>query len=132
MHPRRITHSAALGLTLAALAAPTAGAAPADLRSPDARDAARTAEAATGGPRQDLRSPDARDLAAGRGTFSAPEVTVVKLSEPSPTAGGLDWADAGIGAGGMLALVLIGAGGALVITRRSHDRPAHRRAPIVG
>jgi hypothetical protein len=132
MHPRRITHSAALGLTLAALAAPASGAAPADLRSPDARDAARTAEAATGGPRQDLRSPDARDLAAGRGTFSAPEVTVVKLSEPSPTAGGLDWADAGIGAGGMLALVLIGAGGALVITRRSHDRPAHRRAPIAG
>ena len=102
MHPRRITRSAALGLTLAALAASTASAVPADLRSPDARDAARTAEAATGGPRQDLRSPDARDLAAGRGTFSAPEVTVVRVSEPSPAAGGLDWADAGIGAGGML------------------------------
>ena len=134
MQSRRITRSAALGLTLAALAAPTAGAVPADLRSPDARDAALAAKAATG-PRQDLRSPDARDLAAGRGTFSAPEVTVVKVSEPAPTAptaGGLDWTDAGIGAGGMLGLVLIGVGGALVIVRRTHDRPAHRRTAITG
>ena len=135
MHPHRITRSAALGLTLAALAASTASAVPADLRSPDARDAARTAEAATGGPRQDLRSPDARDLAAGRGTFSAPEVTVVKVSEPAPaapTAGGLDWTDAGIGAGGMLGLVLIGVGGTLVIMRRTHDRPTHRGTPVAG
>jgi hypothetical protein len=132
MHSHRITRSAALGLTLAALAASTASAVPADLRSPDARDAARTAEAVTGVPSQDLRSPDARDLADGRGTFSAPEVTVVKVSEPSPTAGGLDWADAGIGAGGMLGLVLVGAGGALLITRRVHDRPAHRRTAISG
>ena len=132
MHPRRITRTAALGLTLAALAAPTAGAVPADLRSPDARDAARTEEALTGVPRQDLRSPDARDLADGRGTFNAPEVTVVKVSEPAPSAGGLDWADAGIGAGGMLGLVLIGAGGALLIMRRMHHRPAHRRTAITG
>ena len=124
MHPRRITRSAALGLTLAALAAPTAGAAPADLRSPDARDAARTSEAATGGPRQDLRSPDARDLAVGRGTFSAPEVTVVKVSEPSPAAGGLDWADAGIGAGGALAMIVLAGGSALaVVHRRRTLRP---------
>jgi hypothetical protein len=132
MHPRRITRSAALGLMLAALAAPTASAVAADLRSPDARDAARTAEAAAGGPQQDLRSPDARDHAGGRGTFSAPEVTVVKVSEPAPIEGGLDWADAGIGAGGMLSLVLIGVGGALLITRRTHDRPAHRRTAISG
>ena len=63
MHPHRIIRSAALGLTLAALAASTASAVPADLRSPDARDAARTEEALTGVPRQDLRSPDARDAA---------------------------------------------------------------------
>ena len=134
MHPSRITRSAALGLTLAALAAPTAGAVPADLRSPDARDAALSVEAAAAAPRQDLRSPDARDRAAGRGTFSAPEVTVVKVSEPAPapTSGGLDWTDAGIGAGGMLGLVLIGVGGALVIVRRTHDRPGHRRTAITG
>jgi len=151
MLSHRITRSAALGLTLAAFAAPTAAAVPADLRSPDTRDAALTAatggpqdlrspdtrdaaltaEAAKGAPRQDLRSPDTRDFAAGRGTFSAPEVTVVKVSEPSPVAGGLDWADAGIGAGGMLGLVLVGVGGALVISRRTH-RPAHGRTAITG
>ena len=132
MHTRRITRSAALGLTLAALAAPTAVAVPADLRSPDARDAAVTAKAATGGPQQDLRSPDARDYASGRGTFSAPDVTVVKVSDPAPTAGGLDWADAGIGAGGMLGLILVGVGGAVLIMRRTHDRPAHGRTAITG
>ena len=61
MLAHRITRSAALGLTLAAFAAPTAAAVPADLRSPDTRDAAITA-AASGGPR-DLRSPDTRDAA---------------------------------------------------------------------
>ena len=59
---------------------------------------------------QDLRSPDARDAADGRGTFSAPEVAVVKVTEPSPPSGGLDWGDAGIGAGGMLALTLLASG----------------------
>ena len=133
MHPSRITRSAALGLTLAAFAAPTAGAVPADLRSPDARDAALTSSlAGTSAPRQDLRSPDARDHTAGRGTFNAPDVTVVKVTEPAPTAGGFDWADAGIGAGGILGLVLVGAGGALVITRRAHGRSAHSRTAITG
>ena len=56
----------------------------------------------------------------------------MRVSEPSPAAGGLDWADAGIGAGGMLGLVLVGVGGALLITRRMHDRPAHRRTAISG
>ena len=107
MNPHRLIRTAALGLTVVALAAPAAGARPADFRSPDARDAALAAEAQQGRPRQDLRTPDARDQAAGRGTFSAPEVTVVKVTEPAPTVGGLDWADAVLGAGGMLGLVLI-------------------------
>jgi hypothetical protein len=129
MHPRRITRSAALGLTLAALAAPAASAQQ-DLRSPDARDAARAAESQ---PVQDLRSPDTRDLAAGRGTFSAPEVTVVKVSEPVPSSdGGLDWADAGIGAGGMLGLVLVGIGGAFMVARRMHARPGRGHTAITG
>src|SRR4051812_9069873 len=108
MSQHRFTRSAALGLTLAAVAAPAA-AAQQDLRSPDARDAAGTA--AVGQPRQDLRSPDGRDAAAGRGTFNAPEVTVVRLEDPASQPGGLDWGDAGIGAGGMLGLVLLGLGG---------------------
>jgi hypothetical protein len=58
------THRKALGaglaaaLTLAVTAAPAALAAPIDLRSPDARDAAAASQRAI-----DLRSPDARDAA---------------------------------------------------------------------
>lgn len=127
MNRTRLTRSAALGLTLAALAAPTAGAQQ-DLRSPDARDAARAAELAQDQPGRDLRSPDARDAAEGRGSFNAPDVTVVKVSEPSSSGGGIDWADAGIGAGGLLGLILIALGSTLAITHRRHNVPGRQRA----
>ena len=111
----RLSRSAALGLVIAALAAPEAWAQQ-DLRSPDTRDAARAAVAD-----QDLRSPDARDAAEGRGTFNAPPVTVVKVpaDDPAPAADGLDWTDAGIGAVTMLGLTLIGVGGAVAVVRTS-------------
>jgi hypothetical protein len=61
---------------------------------PDTRDAALASIEANA--RQDLRSPDTRPGAEDRGPFSAPEVTVVKLQQPSPSAaGGVDWGDAG-------------------------------------
>jgi hypothetical protein len=60
---------------------------------------------------------------------------------PSPTAtlpptaarvvtqrAGFDWGDAGIGAGGMLALIVIGLGGALTLTRR-HNHHIHGHTP---
>ena len=118
MRQQRITSSAAVGLALAAFAAPAA-IAQQDLRNPDSRAPAASVS-------QDLRSPDTVDAADGRGTFSAPEVTVVKVPAPSvPVAstsgGGLDWADAGIGAGGMLTLILLaGAGSVTVLHRRQH------------
>jgi hypothetical protein len=97
-----------------------------DLRSADALDSSVRAtrpeprEVPVADPR-DLRSPDARDAAAGRGTFSAPEVTVVRVSEPSPSASsGLDWGDAGIGAAGTIGLILLGLGGTLVVMHRRH------------
>jgi hypothetical protein len=128
---RRITRSTAVGLALAALAAPTALADPhaadtharaeaaqkQDLRSPDTRDAATRVE-----PKQDLRSPDARDASQGRGTYTAPDVVVVKVPDPVPADGGINWADAGIGAGGLLGLVLLGLGGSLAVV---HRRQAH-------
>jgi hypothetical protein len=88
-----------------------------DLRNPDNR------VAPVSGPTQDLRSPDSRDAAAGRGTFSAPEVVVVKVSEPQPVAGGIDWGDAGIGAGTLVGLTLITLGSALFVVhrRRTHS-----------
>ena len=102
-----VVRSAALGLALAALAAPAAGA------------------------QQDLRSPDARDAAQAAGEdrgVSAPEVTVVKVPEASPANEGLDWGDAGIGAGGLLGLMLLGLGGALALVhhrRRRQTVPTH-------
>jgi len=128
---RRLTRSTVVGLAIAAVAAPTALADPhaadtharaeaaqkQDLRSPDTGDAATRVE-----PKQDLRSPDARDAGEGRGTYTAPNVMVVKVPEPVPAEGGIDWADAAIGAGGVLALMLLGLGGSLAIV---HRRQAH-------
>ncbi len=135
---RRLTRSTAVGLAIAAFAAPTALADPhaadtharaeaaqkQDLRSPDTRDAARTSSLAgtTSTPRQDLRSPDTRDDSEGRGTHTAPNVMIVKVPEPAPADGSIDWGDAGIGAGGLLGLVLLAAGGSLAVV---HRRQAH-------
>jgi hypothetical protein len=128
MQPHRLTRSAALGLTVLALAAPAAGARPADYRSPDARDAALAAKTAQDRPRQDLRTPDARDHAAGRGTFSAPEVTVVKVTEPAPAGTGLDWADAGLGAAALGLVLLVMAG---IVTAVHHRRGTGPGRPAV-
>jgi hypothetical protein len=87
-----------------------------DLRNPDNRDAAEASYT-------DLRNPDNRDVADSGGAF--PEVTLVEVPVASPSAdSGLDWGDAGIGAGGMLGLTLLAAGGALAI---AHRRETSRR-----
>jgi hypothetical protein len=125
----RFTRPAALGLALAAFAAPTAVA---QQLTPDARDAARVAQV-----RHDLRSPDTRDAAAGRGTFNAPDVVVIKLRQPSasPTASasadGIDWADAGIGAAGLLGLILFALSAFAVVHRRQAGA-ARRQTATVG
>ena len=108
----RLTRSAALGLTIAALAAPAA------LADPRAQDPNYPIQGAAS---QDLRSPDARDAAEGRGTFNSPEVTVVKVpvDSPAPAADGLDWNDVGIGAAGVLGLTLIALGGAFAVVKTS-------------
>jgi hypothetical protein len=134
MSPKRLTQSAAIGLTLAAFAAPaTAGAQ--DLRSPDARDTAPVVRAGQDlrspdardtptppriSPGTDLRTPDTRDAAEGRGTFNAPDVMVVKVREPAPAAvaDGMDWGDAGLGAGVLLAFGALALGGAFAATHR--------------
>ena len=130
MRQHRITHAAALSLALVALAAPAA-LAQQDLRNPDTRDAS-TAPAVN--PWQDLRAPDVVDAANGRGTFSAPNVAIDKVPEPSvgmssPSGGGLDWADAGVGAGGMLATVLLAAATIAAVHRKQARPPRRRAAP---
>ncbi len=106
--------------------AESTGSAYQDLRSPDTRDAAEgyapsPSSAIVSSARQDLRSPDTRDYAEGRGTYNSPDVTVVKIPEPAPASsagGGLDWGDAGIGAGGLLGLSLVALGGTLAVLHR--------------
>ena len=141
MFTRRLTRTAAVTVALAAAAVPAASAEPIDaarggihypttaqeqpqdLRGADAQDApaGRGIYEPVPAPeqRQDLRHADTRDYAEGRGTYNSPDVVVVKApAEPLATSGGVDWADVGVGAGGMLSLALIGAGGALVLVRR--------------
>jgi hypothetical protein len=92
-----------------------------DLRSPDARDAKTEPVTQVA---QDLRSPDARD--AGLPESPTPD-TVVEIREAP--ASGFDWGDAGIGAAGLLAMLSIAGGLALMVTsrrrRRGTELPAH-------
>jgi hypothetical protein len=108
----RLTRSAALGLAIAALASSPAIA---DNYASDPNYPLKDSGV------QDLRSPDARDAAEGRGTFNAPEVTVVKVpaNTPAPAADGLDWSDVGIGAAGVLGLALVACGGAFAVVKTS-------------
>jgi hypothetical protein len=113
----RFTRSAVLALVVAAVAAPTAAAS-----NPDQQFPAPPSE-----PGQDFRSPDTRDYADGRGTYNSPDVVVVKVPEPElAPAGGIDWADAGIGAGSLLGLSLLGIGGTLLLVHRKHATPGYR------
>jgi hypothetical protein len=108
----RINRLAAVTAATALVAPAGTAAAAQDLRSPDARDAAAVV-------RQDLRSPDARD-SASRPVTPPPAVRVVEES----SSGGFEWGDAGIGAVGMLGVVLLSGGVALRVV---HRRP---RAPL--
>jgi hypothetical protein len=118
-----IARALALTVVLTASAAPIALAGPADLRSPDARDAAQNLRdnVYSDYGSQDLRSPDAKDAAEGRGTFSAPDVSVITVPQRTVAAdGGIDWRDVGIGAGAAVALMLLAVGGTIALVRRRH------------
>ena len=148
---RRKSHIRALigALAVAAIAAPSAQAYPADtyapvaqgaaaktqdLRSADARDAAvqslRGSVATTLAEKQDLRSADAQDAAVRpRLAFKAdaPPASQPLVSQPvaSDNNGGsdIDWATIGIGV--VLSVVAVG-GIAALAERRRHDVPRMR------
>jgi hypothetical protein len=103
-----------------AFAVPTASAMQ-DLVSPDARDAGPVPHQAIES--TDLRSADARDAAGNPSLRSYRAPTIIEV--PSSTArssSAFDWGDAGIGAGGMLAVIAIAAGGTVLVTRRRSAR----------
>jgi hypothetical protein len=58
-------------------------------------------------------------------SFTIPQTPVVRITTPAT---GFDWADAGIGAAGGLALAMLGVGGALAVSGRRTSRQAVRRA----
>lgn len=95
--------------------------------SPDARDAAIFAPQSSP-TRTDLRSPDTRDVANGVAFGSAPQVQVISGRRVA----GFQWGDAGIGAGTVMAFVVLGAGGLLLVHRRqrSRSRPSASALPI--
>ena len=82
----------------------------------------------TSAPSQDLRSADNRDPLMRQGTLRAPDVTVVKLPRPAPVHGNpaIDPRGVGIGAGIMLAVIVLWFAGAAAVPqqRRSGPRPA--------
>lgn len=127
-----IIRALAVALVLAAVAVPTAQAKP--MPEPTGLDYSRNSVTgeyvppADGAGTQDFRHPDTIDAAGGRGPETAPDITVVKVPTPAPAAassnGGLDWTDAGIGAGGMLAMIAVAGGAAVaVVHRRRTLRP---------
>jgi hypothetical protein len=67
----------------------------------------------------DKRSPDAIAAAADPRTRTYASPTVVKLSSDS----GFDWGDAGIGAGGALAVLALAGGGLVLVSRRRTTHP---------
>ena len=63
----------------------------------------------------------AKPLGPDPAPFTAPTTPIVHITTPTS---GFDWADAGIGAAGGLAITMLGVGGALVISqRRANHRP---------
>ena len=95
-------------------------------------------------PRQDLRSPDTRDAALGRRHLERPR----RDGRQAAAAGarrrrGIDWGDAGIGAGTLFGVIVVGLGGAMAIVHRRraaadgacrltptpHHRPRGRQLP---
>jgi hypothetical protein len=127
---RITTHRALRSLVVALAVIPLAANAAAgaqtpsvDLRSPDAQDAALPARLSAS---IDLRSPDARDSARAVGHASSIPATPPRGVNATAD-GGFDWGDAGIGAGGIVALMLIGLGGAFAVSHH-HARGARGRA----
>jgi hypothetical protein len=119
-HIRRIAIACGIALTLAV---PGTAFAQQDLRSPDARDAAIAHEQATTSSQiftDQQRAVVERYKQSPSYQAALHEVRVAGASQPAPVAsdGGLDWADAGIGAVGMLGLTLIALGGVVAVNHR--------------
>ena len=130
-HLHRVSTQLSLALVVGLVAVPSALAT--DLRSPDARDAARNPAVGTYSipSNVDRRSPEGvvaphaarepetfvvdRVSPEGRGPQGIPTVNVISVGAHD----GFDWGDAGIGAGSIAAALLVALGtGAVIVHRR--------------
>jgi len=113
-----------VAVALALCAGAPAAAQAQDLRSPDAAEAGQPKTPAV----QDYRAPDAVDPFAATGAAvnrsGQPLITVpparVRIVEVQST--GFGWGDAGIGAAGMLAVVMLGVGIAMAVAHHRRGR----------
>jgi hypothetical protein len=104
-----------------AFAVPTASALQ-DVGTPDP-SAARATHRAIGS--TDFRSADAKDAAVNPSLQSYRTPTIIEVASPAPaSSSAFDWGDAGIGAGGTLAVIAIAiaVGGTVLVTRRRSAR----------
>ena len=86
-----------------------------DVRSPDARDAAQPTSVVAG---LDVRSPDARD--AGQPTSGVDPKPIAVVHTGTPASSEFDWPSAGIGAGIVMAIALLGFTAFTLSTGRKH------------
>lgn len=121
----------ACGIALA-LAVPATAVAQQDLRSPDARDAASAHEQVASAGSSQIFTDRQRAIVDAYTRSPAYQAsmraaTLADAPEPAPVSSGsgLDWVDAGIGAAGMLAVVLIAFGGVVAVQHRRPATPAH-------
>jgi len=103
-----------------AFAVPTASALP-DVATPDPSPTRAVTHRAIES--IDLRSADAKDAAVNPSIRSYGTPTIIEVASPvPPPSSAFDWGDAGIGAGGTLAVIAIAVGGTVLVTRRRAAR----------
>ena len=144
----RITLTIGLALALAAAIAPVASADPPPLAQAAAAIANHSthipagstlcSEVCSGGAYNTVKASAATPVSTGLrsevvsgggyGPVSTP-ATIVRVVAPS---GGFDWGDAGIGAGGAIALTMIGLGGVIAATNRRGRGTRHQQARASG
>ena len=105
----------AIALAFAAVAVPTAQAKFVDIHQPLIEEQSMPAC-----PLNFSRNPSTKECLSPFKTVRVPASPAPAPSAPAaqPSGGGIDWEDAGIGAGGTLAMVLLAGGGAMTVANR--------------
>ncbi|HET9738102.1 MAG TPA: hypothetical protein VFP78_08265 [Solirubrobacteraceae bacterium] len=104
----------AVALAFAAVAVPTAQAKFVDIHQPLIEQSMPAC------PLNFSRNPVTKECRSPFETVKVPTSSAPAPSAPAaePSSGGIDWEDAGLGAGGALAMVLLAGGGAIAVAHR--------------